>query len=199
MRAACLGVVLVFTGAALWGGTPIPMTLKGYDQPSTVAVHGQRGGGGLYCVEMAVNQIAQPQRYPDDVIIGIELYSEPSHTLVAAYTEPSAASGTPALARATGPMGGTVPLLCTQEPLPAGDSAVIVMMLTPRGPRRIANMGVNLADFALSVTLNSVPDMPPVEICCVCQGCRHCVDFTADRCGCICPGCHMNCSGGGGP
>lgn len=189
-------MVLFAVGVALAGtlyaqGLPrVAATIP--DRPGMVVLAGQEAEPGLFCVQLAVSPFKNVEDHPEWAIRGVQVFTEPSHTLLAAYTEPGFEDRLEALARGTGPVGGTLPLLCTRQALPEGDDRVSLTVLTGAGPRVVGVVAAGLSAFHVAVTLAPEPDMPPLEICCVCGSCKHC-DFWRPRCVCYCPDCILRC------
>ncbi len=163
------------------------------DRPGMVVLSGREAEPGLFCVQLAVSQFKNIEQHPEWAIRGIQVFSEPSHTLLAAYTESGFEDRLDAKARGTGPMGGTLPLLCTRETLPEGDNQVSLTVLTGAGPRPVGVVAAGIPSFHVAVTLPPEPNMPPLEICCVCGSCKHC-DYWRPHCVCICPDCVLHCT-----
>lgn len=187
-------------GAALWAaagvtvaGTLPEVTVALPDKPGVVAVAGRQIDSGLYCVQMAITQFEDAQNHPEWAITGLEVYSEPSHTLLAAYSEPTDPPFPSARVRGQGPIGLPLPLLCTRDALPEGDDRVALTVLTASGPRSLGAVSTSVLDFNVAITLSPDPKMPPLEFCCVCGSCRQC-EYGALRCICYCPDCHIVCN-----
>lgn len=181
-----------FSAGMAWAGAPPEVRVEVPQRAGGVAVAGQMVEPGLYCIQMAITPFEETQGHPEWAITGIEVYAEPSHTLLAAYSEPSGPPYPPARVRAEGPLGTSVPLLCTREPLPPGDDRVALTVLTGAGPRPLGVVSTNPLDFSVSVTLAPDPKMPPLEFCCVCGSCKQC-ESAYIHCICYCPDCHISC------
>ncbi len=191
-KAWVLGAAVWAAAGAAWAGALPEIPLQLPEKPGGVAVAGRQMDAGLYCVQMAITQFEDVQTHPEWAITGVEIYAEPSHTLLAVYTEPMEPPFPAARVHGSGPIGVALPLLCTREALPDGDDRVALTVLTESGPRALGVISTSLLDFNVSVVLPPDPDMPPLEFCCICGNCRQC-EFGAVHCVCYCPDCHIVC------
>lgn len=183
-------VALLVTSAAV-AGVP-PWASSEDPQPGVIQVRGHMESDGSYCIQLVVGQIENPQQWPDYQIRGVVVYSEPSHTLIAASGEPDVNFHAMPRVFVRGSAVGA-PILCSSQAPPAGDTGVLVRIIRPAGEMSIIDGSATLGEFAYSVTLNPEPDMIPLWTCCGCgNSCMYCEPYCIHP-RCYCPGCQLRC------
>jgi hypothetical protein len=191
-RVGFLAMLLVaLGGSAALAGVP-PWASSADPEQGVIQVRGHQEADGSYCVQLVVGQIVNPQQWPDYVIKGLVVYSEPSHTLIAAVGEPDVNFHAAPRVFVRGPAAGA-PILCSSQSPPSGDTGILIRLVRPAGEMTIVDGTVSMADFAYSVTLNPQPDMIPLWTCCGCgNNCMYCEPYCIHPI-CRCPGCQLNC------
>ena len=193
MKRLLLGFVLCLTFAS-YASAAVPSWASPDDpQTNAIQIRGHQNDDGSYCIQLVVGQIEDPQRWPDYAIRGIKVFSEPSHTLIAASGEPDVNFNALPRVFVRGP-AAAAPILCSSQAPPPGDTGILVRLIRPAGELTLLDAPVvALADFAYTVILNPEPDMMPLWTCCGCgDSCMYCEPYCIHP-RCFCPGCQLNC------